>query len=248
MENDASPPSNTNTTTATSTPPREETIKTTLHLENQNFSTDFTFLYHSIFLAKITIIDHHHHLDLPDEQPFHMFLLHPLRTASTKLDWSSNTKNSTTTMISAELASSIFFLRLSLSATRTLSSASLMLSFSTFSHPKPHSTISFSSLYPTKAIVKKSFFFVFSFYRESFELEMTFLCICWTVWLARKWEKIEKKRKYFFIWIFNIIANVNMLMWNFLIPRMETRESGKGKPRKCWGFHFNDILVILIIG
>ena len=33
-----------------------------------------------------------------------------------------------------------------------------------------------------------------------------------------------------------------------LIPRMETRESGKGNPRKCWGFHFNGILVILIIG
>ena len=73
---------------------------------------------------------------------------------------------------------------------------------------------------------------------ESFELEMTFLCICCTVWLPRKWEKIEKKRKYFFIWIFNIIADVDVLMWNFLIPRME----------KCYGFHFNIILVILIIG
>ena len=73
---------------------------------------------------------------------------------------------------------------------------------------------------------------------ESFELEMTFLCICCTIWLPRKWEKIEKKRKYFFIWIFNIIADVDVLMWNFLIPRME----------KCYGFHFNIILVILIIG
>ena len=80
------------------------------------------------------------------------------------------------------------------------------------------------------------------------ELEMTFLCICCIVWLPRKWEKIEKKRKYFFIWIFNIIANVDVLMWNFLILRMETRESGKGNLRKCWGFHFNGILVILIIG
>ena len=34
----------------------------------------------------------------------------------------------------------------------------------------------------------------------------------------------------------------------FLIPRMETRESGKGNPKKYWGFHFNSILVILIIG
>ena len=58
----------------------------------------------------------------------------------------------------------------------------------------------------------------------------------------------RKEKKIDFIWIFNIIANVNVLMWNFLIPRLETRESGKGKPRKCWGFHFNDILVILIIG
>ena len=37
-------------------------------------------------------------------------------------------------------------------------------------------------------------------------------------------------------------------MWNFLIPRMETRESGKGNPRKCWGLHLNGILIILIIG
>ena len=37
-------------------------------------------------------------------------------------------------------------------------------------------------------------------------------------------------------------------MWNFLIPRIETRESGKVNTRKCWDFHFNDILVILIIG
>ena len=29
---------------------------------------------------------------------------------------------------------------------------------------------------------------------------------------------------------------------------METRDSKKGNPRKCWGFHFNGILVILIIG
>ena len=84
-------------------------------------------------------------------------------------------------------------------------------------------------------------------FQESFEFEMTFLCICCTVWLPRKWEKIEKKRKYFFIWIFNIIADVDVLMWNFLIPRTETRESRKGNPRKCWDFHFNCILVILII-
>ena len=30
--------------------------------------------------------------------------------------------------------------------------------------------------------------------------------------------------------------------------RVETRESGKENPRKCWGFHFNGILIILIIG
>ena len=82
-------------------------------------------------------------------------------------------------------------------------------------------------------------------FQENFELEMTFFCICCIVWLPRKWEKIEKKRKYFFfIWIFNIIADVDVFMWNFLIPRMETRESGKGNPSKCWGFHFNDILII----
>ncbi|KAK9991494.1 hypothetical protein SO802_026479 [Lithocarpus litseifolius] len=43
-----------------------------------------------------------------------------------------------------------------------------------------------SSLYPTEAILKKNFFFVFSFFREIFELEMIFLCICCTVWLPRK--------------------------------------------------------------
>nr|XP_023890258.1 zinc finger CCCH domain-containing protein 14 isoform X2 [Quercus suber] len=52
MENDASPPSTTSTTTATPTPPREETVKTTLHLENQNFGIDFASLYHSIFPPK----------------------------------------------------------------------------------------------------------------------------------------------------------------------------------------------------
>ncbi|KAK7820591.1 zinc finger ccch domain-containing protein 14, partial [Quercus suber] len=101
-----------------------------------------------------------------------------------------------------------------------------------------------SSSYPTEAIVKKSFFIVFSFFWASFELEMIFFCIFYTVWFARKLEKIEKKRKYFFIWIFNIIAYVDVLMWNFVIPRMEFRESGKGNPRKCWGFHFNGILII----
>ena len=36
----------------TSTPPHEETVKTTLHLENQNFGTDFASLYHFIFPPK----------------------------------------------------------------------------------------------------------------------------------------------------------------------------------------------------
>ena len=61
-------------------------------------------------------------------------------------------------------------------------------------------------------------------------------------------ENRKKRYIYFFIWIFNIIADVDVLMWNFSIQRMETRESGKGNLRKCWGFHFNGILVILIIG
>ena len=52
MENDTSPPSTTSTTTATSTPSHEETIITSLHLENQNFGTDFASLYHSIFPPK----------------------------------------------------------------------------------------------------------------------------------------------------------------------------------------------------
>ena len=56
-------------------------------------------------------------------------------------------------------------------------------------------------------------------FQESFELEMTFICICCTVWLPRKWEKVEKKRKYFFIWIFNIIADVDVLMLNFFYPK-----------------------------
>ena len=54
----------------------------------------------------------------------------------------------------------------------------------------------------------------------------------------------RKEKKIFFTWIFNIIADVDVLMLNFLIPRMETRESGKGNPRKCLGFHFNGILII----
>ena len=58
----------------------------------------------------------------------------------------------------------------------------------------------------------------------------------------------RKEKKKIFIWIFNIIADVGVLMWNFLISRMETKESGKGNTRKCWSFHFNGILVILIIG
>ena len=37
----------------------------------------------------------------------------------------------------------------------------------------------------------------------------------------------------------------NLIFWE---SRVETRESGKGNPRKCWDFHFNGILVILIIG
>ena len=37
----------------------------------------------------------------------------------------------------------------------------------------------------------------------------------------------------------------NLIFWE---SRVGTRESGKGNLRKCWGFHFNDILVILIIG
>ena len=61
-------------------------------------------------------------------------------------------------------------------------------------------------------------------------------------------ENRKEKEIFFFIWIFNIIADVDVLMLNFLIPRMEIRESGKENPRACWGFHFNDILVILIIG
>ena len=70
-------------------------------------------------------------------------------------------------------------------------------------------------------------------------------CICL---VAKKVSENRKEKKIFFIWIFNIIADMDVLMWNFLIPRMETRESGKRNPRKCWDFHFNDILVILIIG
>ena len=54
----------------------------------------------------------------------------------------------------------------------------------------------------------------------------------------------RKEKKIFFTWIFNIIADVDVLMLNFLIPRMETRESRKGNPRKCWSFHFNGILII----
>ena len=66
--------------------------------------------------------------------------------------------------------------------------------------------------------------------------------------VAKKVRENRKEKKIFFTWIFNIITDVDVLMLNFLIPRMETRESGKGNPRKYWGFHFNGILVILIIG
>ena len=45
-------------------------------------------------------------------------------------------------------------------------------------------------------------------------------CICCIVWLPRKWEKIEKKRKYFFIWIFNIITDVDVHV-EFFNPKNE---------------------------
>jgi len=47
--------------------------------------------------------------------------------------------------------------------------------------------------------VKKSFFFVFSFSQESFELEMTFFCIYCTIWLSRKRENRKEKKIFFYI-------------------------------------------------
>ena len=47
-------------------------------------------------------------------------------------------------------------------------------------------------------------------------------------------KKVRENRKKKF-WIFNIIADMDVFvfMWNFLIPKMETRESGIENPRKC---------------
>ncbi|KAK7859118.1 hypothetical protein CFP56_008749 [Quercus suber] len=110
------------------------------------------------FLTKITITDHHHHLDIPHEQPFHVFLLHRRRCfVHSKPPQPSSidppvprTQRPLRSLPSLPHQSS---LRLSLSATRTLSSASLTPSsasltpsFSSFCHPKPHSTISSSLL------------------------------------------------------------------------------------------------------
>ena len=61
-------------------------------------------------------------------------------------------------------------------------------------------------------------------FQEIFELERTFLSICCCL-VAKKVRENRKKK---FIWIFNIIANVDVLMWNFSIPRMKIRESEKG--------------------
>ncbi|KAK7820592.1 hypothetical protein CFP56_038696 [Quercus suber] len=87
MENDASPPSTTSMTTVTSTPPCEETVKTALHLENQNFDTDFASLYHPIFppkspLSTTTTTS----ISLMSSPSTCSSSIHPLRTASTKLD------------------------------------------------------------------------------------------------------------------------------------------------------------------
>ena len=97
----------------------------------------------------------------------------------------------------------------------------------------------------TEAIVKKSFFFFPGKFWAWNDISLYLLdCL-----VAKKVRENRKEKKiFFYLDFFYIIADVDVLMWIFLIPRMETRESGKGNPRKCWGFHFNGILVILIIG
>ena len=54
--------------------------------------------------------------------------------------------------------------------------------------------------------------------------------------VAKKVRENRKEKKIFFIWIFNIIADVDVLVWNFLILIMETRESGKRESKKVLGF------------
>ena len=56
---------------------------------------------------------------------------------------------------------------------------------------------------------------------------MTFFLYLLHYLVAKKVRENRKEKKNFFIFIFNIIADVDLFMWNFLIPRMETRESGK---------------------
>ena len=48
-------------------------------------------------------------------------------------------------------------------------------------------------------------------------------------------EILDRRKVFFFIFSFSRKS------------RVETRESGKGNSRKCSGFHFNGILIILII-
>ena len=88
------------------------------------------------------------------------------------------------------------------------------------------------------------------------------------VWLLRKWRKITvfirlwtnpwilfgflAKFSYWFCWRRkrNFISKKSFSFVSSFSreSRVETRDSKKGNPRKCWGFHFNGILVILIIG
>ena len=77
-------------------------------------------------------------------------------------------------------------------------------------------------------------------FQKSFEIEMTFFSYLLHCLVAKKVRENRKEKKIFFIQIFNIIADVDVLMWNFLIPRMEIRESGKGNPRKCWSFSLQE--------
>ena len=63
-------------------------------------------------------------------------------------------------------------------------------------------------------------------------IKVKILILSWHCLVVKKVRENRKEKKIFFTWIFNIITDVDVLMLNFLIPRMETRESGKGNPRK----------------
>ena len=66
------------------------------------------------------------------------------------------------------------------------------------------------------------------------------LCVAPWLFTMKFWKTISLifgfTVKFFlggFCYYFNIIAYVDVLTWNILFPRMETKESRKRNPKKC---------------